>query len=254
MALITLLLGVLVFPVMGQDACYGGDSCCDSGGCLAGEGDCDMDSHCAGDLICGKDNCYGDDFDRTDDCCVADPSPNPIVNVNGTDGMDITVTLSCYGLKRAHEAIIRAQLVHRCSTCSNTGESTDCDRGVLRDLLNCPKQDKFCIFNLFANRTSCTVTEDKPDTICNALDQLEKYVLYSRMTFCEATGFRGDCGWWTSIACFAAVIGGGAACTAAGVASFGAAFGGCVAAFLGAGSTCIPCICDVFDAECENWK
>merc|ERR1711970_1666674 len=113
MALITLLLGVLLVPVMGQalsDTCNGGDSCCDSGGCLAGEGDCDKDSHCAGDLICGKDNCYGDDFDRTDDCCVADPSPNPIVNVNGTDGMDITVTLSCYGLKRAHEAIIRAQL------------------------------------------------------------------------------------------------------------------------------------------------
>jgi len=195
MALITLLLGVLVFPVMGQDACYGGDSCCDSGGCLAGEGDCDMDSQCAGDLICGKNNCVGDGFDSDDDCCVADPSPNPIAN--GTESMDITVTLSCDGLGNALDAITRAQLMaYDCSTCTKTGESTDCDRGVLKDLLNCPKDDKFCIFNLFAETTSCTVSEDKPDTICNALDQLKSYVLYSHKTFCKSTGLRAGFNLW----------------------------------------------------------
>jgi len=60
-----------VFPVLGEQDCSGGDSCCNSkpGGCLVEEGDCDYDDHCAGDLVCGEDNCVGVGFDGTDDCC-----------------------------------------------------------------------------------------------------------------------------------------------------------------------------------------
>jgi len=240
-----LLLGLLVTTSLGQDAgsadaepeppCSGGDSCCDSriGGCLAGEGDCDMDSHCAGDLVCGVDNCNGIGFDSTDDCCKTKIVPT------GDD--DITVTLSCNKMKNVHHEIIRAQLAYGCSSCSYTGEPTDCDRGVLRDLLTCPKDDSLCIFNSFANRTSC----DKPDTICNALHQLNSYILYTRQTFCETTGLRNNCDFWSYFGCTAAVVGAGAACTAAGVISGGAAFFPCVAAILGVGSSCIPCICDI---------
>jgi len=76
---ITLLLGLLVFPVLAEQHCGGGDSCCDSkeGGCAIGEGDCDVNSHCADDLVCGTDNCLlgyngtiGHGFDETDDCCM----------------------------------------------------------------------------------------------------------------------------------------------------------------------------------------
>jgi hypothetical protein len=214
--------------------CSGGDSCCDSkiGGCLTGEGDCDKDSHCAGDLVCGVDNCYGIGFDSTDDCCKS------TVPVPGPD--DIPITLSCNKMKTMHHDVIRAQLAYGCSSCSSTGEPTDCDREVLRDLLTCPKDDSLCIFNSIANRTSCAVSDDKPDTICNALHQLNSYILYTRQTFCETIGPRGSCGFFTILGCTAAVLAGGLACTAS-----GPLFLPCMTGILGAGSSCIPCICDI---------
>jgi len=241
MALIALLLGVLVFPVMGQDysePCYGGDSCCDSrpDGCPEGEGDCDMDSHCAGELVCGEDNCNGSGFDSTDDCCKTKIVPTED---------DITVILSCDKLKNVHHEIIRAQLAYSCSSCSNIGQPSDCDRTVLRDLLTCPKDDSLCLVNSIANTASCNATEDKPDTICIALHQLHSYVLYTRQTFCEFTGLRSGCSFWTILGCTAAVIAGGLACTASGVLTAGTAFLPCVAGILGVGSSCIPCICDI---------
>jgi len=241
MALIALLLGVLVFPVMGQDysePCYGGDSCCDSrpDGCPEGEGDCDMDSHCAGELVCGEDNCNGSGFDSTDDCCM-NVTKNPIK----PDGSDIQITISCNQMKKAHIEIIRAQVAYGCSSCSETGEPSDCDRTVLRDLLTCPKDDSLCLVNSIANTASCNATEDKPDTICNALHQLHSYVLYTRQTFCEITGFKGGCSWWTALTCTARLVPIGLQCVAGGLAGFIP----CVTRIIGAGSRCVPCITEV---------
>jgi len=243
MALITLLLGVLlIFPGQGQgqgysgQGCYGDDSCCDSrpDGCPEGEGDCDMDSHCAGELVCGEDNCNGSGFDSTDDCCKN--ATKPIV-----DGSDITVTISCNQMKRAHNEIIRAQVAHGCSSCSNTGEPSNCDREVLKDFLACPKEDSLCLLNSFAKRASCNVTEDKPDTICNALHQLISYVLYTRQTFCEKGGLREGCGWWTTLTCTARIVPLGLRCVARGLGGVV----GCVKNLIGAGSKCVPCIYEI---------
>merc|ERR1712212_1438169 len=167
MELITLLLGLLVVPVLSQDACEGGntccggDSCCDNkpGGCLVGEGDCDNDSHCKGDLVCGMDNCGGETgYDGTDDCCMASPVPAP-VPAPAPDNE--TFTFSCNQMRIAHHGIVRAQLSYTCSCQSYTGETTACDREVLIDLLKCGGDDPLCIFKAF-NRTSCLI-EGKMD-------------------------------------------------------------------------------------------
>merc|ERR1719370_336129 len=52
--------------------CVGNDTCCaDNKPCAINEGDCDTDADCKGESKCGRDNCLGDEFDSTDDCCVA---------------------------------------------------------------------------------------------------------------------------------------------------------------------------------------
>jgi len=274
MVLITLLLGLLVVPVLSQDASYtcdgllvvpvlsqdasytcdGGDACCDSkpGGCLVGEGDCDNDSHCKGDLVCGKDNCGGvTGYDGTDDCCMALPVPAPVPAPAPAPVPDNeTFTFSCNQMKIAHHAIVRAQLSYTCSCQSYTGETTACDREVLIDLLKCGGDDPLCIFKAF-NRTSCLI-EGKMDTqiICNALNKLSDYVIYNRMAFCAIDGLRGDCGFWDILECTARILAAGAGCVAglatAGLATGGAGFVGCIAGVLGNGSTCIDCITEIF--------
>jgi len=252
MALITLLLGLLVVPVMSQDASYtcdGGDSCCDTkpGGCLVGEGDCDMNSHCKGDLVCGTDNCgERDGFDGTDDCCMVSPVPAPTPAPHDGNGTDISFTFSCDQMKNAHHAIIRAQMAYACSCQSSTGDSTDCDREVLIDLLKCGGNDPLCIFKSF-NKTSCLI-EGKMDTktTCSALNNLSDYVIYTRKAFCAIDGLRSDCGFWDILGCTGLILGAGAACVAAGIGTFGIGFVGCVAGVLGAGSGCVDCIAEIF--------
>jgi len=159
------------------------------------------------------------------------------------------IPVSCAQLKKMHHAVIHARLAFHCPLTSALGKETDCDKRVLQKLMNCQwEDDGYCFLQLITNEKACIVTGDlQPvtDGVCQTLQRMANFLKYARQAFCNTGHDTRGCSIWSEIGCTSVILSADAACGVVNAPDGEVLLVPCIAAVMGVGSSCTPCICDV---------
>ena len=123
---------------------------------------------------------------------------------------------------------------------------------MVQDLHSCSSAESGnCIFQLIAKEEVC-YPQNKPDEICNALDRVYSFMLYTRQAFCQRPDSRSGCSWWKELLCTVGVLAAEIGCAVVSVATGESTLLPCIKGVMGAASRCVPCICSIVHGYAED--
>jgi len=142
-----------------------------------------------------------------------------------------------------HHALVYARLARHCSNTEASGNQTECDRGLLDDLVTCrDSPNQYCFFEMIAEEELCATTDaDGTQAMCMAMDRITSFMLYARQAFCDEPDAKSGCSFWQSLRCTASILAASASCLATGVVGMFP----CIVGVLGRQSSCVTCLCRV---------